>query len=163
MQLAGLTAEDLKANLREAQKRLDAALNEYEAAKGEVAWWQQGLRLVDPRAADAIEGGQLAEAIVTELFPYGYVFDAPGIQPTLRQAVVLVMRESPAKPSWTTGELVGALQERNWLPSREDARKRVSDMAGLMHDSGQLSRLGRGIYKLSPPLAAALDADGGRK
>jgi hypothetical protein len=163
MPIQGLTPEDIKANIRAARERKEAALAEYEEAKAELAWWEQGLRLFDPKAARALDGGQDAEAVVTELFPEGFVFDN-GTDPTLRQAIVVVMRENPGHPHWSITDLATALSARGWLPSREDprdARKRISDMAGIMYDSGQLARVGRGVYKLSPPLTAALDAAGG--
>jgi hypothetical protein len=156
MSLSGFTVEDLKANIRDAKDRAEAALANYEAALAELAWWQQGLKLVDPQAAAADGEALGSEGMVAELFPDGFAFDN-GKGPTLRQAIVLVMREHPGM-SWTINHISMALDRRGWMPQREDARKRISDMAGLMYDSGQLSRLGRGIYKLSPPLAAALDA-----
>jgi hypothetical protein len=156
MQIAGMTAEDMKANLRQAEARVEAALTEYEAAKAELAWWQQGLRLVDPKAAAAVDAGQDPAAMVTELFPNGLHFEN-GMRPTLRQAIVLVMRTHSEQP-WTIKQLAEALSQCGWLPDQKDAAKRVSDMAGNMYDLGQLSRLARGVYKLSPPLTAALEA-----
>lgn len=151
----------MKANIREAQRRVDAALEEYEAAKAEVAWWQDGLRLVDPKAASMIDAPQDAEVIVTELFPDPSVFRG-GAQPTLRQAIVLVMREIPAR-RWSINELTTALAHRGWLPERDDAAKRVSDLAGEMVRLGQLARVNRGIYALPPDISAALDAERGRQ
>lgn len=154
MQLAGMTARDIKANIHDAEARVRAALAEYEAAKAELAWWQEGLRLIDPQAAAALNA---EPEIVTELFPDGVVF-ATGARPTLRQAIVLVMREAPGKTAWTINELASALDEHDWLPAREDANKGVSDMVAAMYNAGQLSRLDRGVYKLAPPLEAALGA-----
>jgi hypothetical protein len=76
--------------------------------------------------------------------------------PTLRQAVVAHLREHPVMP-FPIAALTRALVLRGWLPDREDAQKRVSDIAGLMASDGQLQRVDRGVYRLHPQLAAAFD------
>jgi hypothetical protein len=48
-----------------------------------------------------------------------------------------------------------------WLP--DSGTKRVSDMAGDMVRLDQAVRQERGVYKLSPELAAALEAAPGSK
>lgn len=161
MQVGGLTAGDIRANLRQAMARVEAALEEYESARAELAWWHDGLRLVDPEAAAALDASQEPGAIVAELFPDGSVFET-GARPTLRQAIVLVMRDNTAR-RWTVHELVAALDEQGWLPDRGDAAKRVSDMAGEMVRVGQLGRVDRGIYVLAPQVSAALQAEKGRQ
>jgi hypothetical protein len=153
-----LTAEDIAARLRKAEERKAQALAQYEAASAEVAWLRDGLRLFDP---DADLGNEAdPEAIVTELFPDGDLFGDNGIEPTLRQAVVVVMREQPGR-RWTVTELAQALDKKGWLP--QNGAKRVSDMAGDMVRMGQVLRPRRGIYVLSPEVAAALEAAPGSK
>jgi hypothetical protein len=152
MKLGGMSVADLRANVREAEARVQAALSEYEAAKAELAWWQAGLRLLDPEAVPLTSRPQ----ILTELFPEGIVFET-GARPTLRQAIALVIHDAPSKASWTIPDIAQALDQHGWLPAREDATKGVSDMAAAMYNAGQLSRLERGVYKLAPPLEAALD------
>ncbi|HMJ96017.1 MAG TPA: hypothetical protein VK486_09200 [Thermoleophilaceae bacterium] len=162
MQITGLSAEDIEAGVARAQARADDALSEYEAAKAELAWWLQGLRLVDPHGADAVEAAQDPASVVTELFPDVSVFKT-GARPTLRQAVALIMRDYPHRV-WPIGDLTLELQDRGWLDQHPEAQKRVSDLAAVMYNAGQLSRLGRGVYKLSPPVEAELDAArGGRQ
>ncbi len=77
-----------------------------------------------------------------------------GIRPSLRQAMVIVMREHPGR-RWTVADLTQALDSKGWLP--ENGSKRVSDMAGDMVRLKQVVRHERGVYKLSPELAAALE------
>jgi len=92
---------------------------------------------------------------VEELFPSAEFFEN-GTQPTLRQAIVAHLRGQPMM-AFNIGGLVEALAHRGWLPDREDAQKRVSDMAGLMAQEKQLQRVERGVYKLHPRLAVAFD------
>jgi hypothetical protein len=151
-----LTAESIAAQLAAAEAKKATALAEYEAASAQVTWLKEGLRIFDPHAEP---GDQDAEAIVTELFPEGDVF-GDGLEPTLRQAMVVVMRERPGG-QWTVTNLVQALQSRGWLP--DNGAKRVSDMAGEMARDKQVKRLGRGLYMLSPEVAAALETAPGIK
>jgi hypothetical protein len=153
-----LTPENISTRLRAAKRRKAEALASYEAASAEVAWLEEGLRLFSD---DADLDSETPKEILTEIFPEGYVFDQ-NIRPSLRQAVVVVMREQPGR-RWTVTELAEALDGRGWLPKSGGA-KRVSDMAGDMVRLGQAVRHGRGVYKLSPELAAALEtAPGFRK
>ena len=147
--------------MERAQARVENALAEYEAAKAELAWWRQGLELVDPKAATAIDAQQDFAAKVVELFPDEAVFSS-GARPTLRQAIAIVMRDSPFRV-WPIGELTVELKRRHWLPDAPDAQKRVSDLATVMFNAGQLARVDRGVYKLSPPVEAILDGRGGQE
>lgn len=151
-----LTPENIADRLSAAEERKAEALARYEAASAEVAWLEEGLRLFGP------DGGverETPKAMLTEIFPEGFVFDQ-GIKPSLRQAMVVVMREHPGR-RWTVTDLAEALDSRGWLP--ENGAKRVSDMAGDMVRLEQAVRHGRGVYKLSPELAAALEAAPGFK
>jgi len=58
-------------------------------------------------------------------------------------------------------DLADALESKGWLP--ENPAKRISDMAGEMIRDGQAKRHGRGLYALSPEVAAALDTSSGSK
>jgi hypothetical protein len=151
-----LTPEGITVRLRAAEKRKAAALAEYEMASAEVTWLKEGLRIFDPHAEPK---EQDAEAIVTELFPDGAVF-GNGLEPTLRQAMVIVMREYSGR-QWTVSDLAQALESKGWLP--DNGAKRISDMAGEMVRDGQAKRPGRGLYMLSPEVAAALETAPGTK
>jgi hypothetical protein len=151
-----LTPESINERLRVAEERKAEALARYEAASAEVAWLEDGLRLFSPDAAPGVE---TPKEILTEIFPEGFVFDQ-GIKPSLRQAMVVVMREHPGR-RWAVADLTEALEKRGWLP--ENGAKRISDMAGEMARLNQVVRQGRGVYKLSPELAAALETAPGFK
>lgn len=96
----------------------------------------------------------------TELFPEASFFIEHGVQPTLRQAIIAIMREQPGR-QWSVTELTKALASKDWLPDK--GAKRVSDMAGDMVRLGQILRPRRGVYVLSPETAAALEAAPGSK
>jgi hypothetical protein len=151
-----LTPENIADRLKNAAERKAEALARYEAASAEVAWLEEGLRLFSP---DAELDNETPKEVLTEIFPEGFVFDQ-GMKPSLRQAMVVVMREHPGR-RWTVTDLAQALDSKGWLP--ENGAKRVSDMAGDMVRLKQVVRSGRGVYKLSPELAAALEAAPGFK
>ena len=154
-----LTPGNIRARLAAAEQRKAAALEQYEAANAEIAWLNDGLRLFDPEAAIAVDHEPNENA--TELFPDSAFFAEHGVQPTLRQAIVALMREQPAR-QWGVTDLTRALAQKGWLP--EKGAKTVSNMAGDMARLGQILRPSRGIYVLSPELAAALEgAPGNRK
>lgn len=118
---------------------------------------RDGLRLFDPNAEVEDED---SDATVTELFPDAEFFAQHGVAPTLRQAIVVLMREQPGR-HWSVTELSEALAERGWLPDK--GAKRVSDIAGDMVRLRQVRRPKRGVYVLSPEVAAALEAAPGSK
>lgn len=139
-----LNPETIRANLSRARERRDQAYTEYEAAVRELAWWAEGARMF------GIEDDS-ADALLRELLPEG----ASTTQPSLRQAVMLVMRASPDE-AWSVADIVDALALNGWKPQKSDATKRVSDIASVMVSDGHLIRSGRGVYQLAEPLAAAL-------
>jgi hypothetical protein len=151
-----LTPERIADRLKVARERKDEALARYEAASAEVAWLEEGLRLFNP---DALPEPEAQRKMLDEIFPDGPVFDQ-GVNPSLRQAMVIAMREHPGR-RWTVADLTEALGSMGWLP--ENGAKRISDMAGEMARLNQVVRQGRGVYKLSPELAAALEAAPGSK
>lgn len=153
MQTDGLSLATIEENYKRAKQRRVDALAEYEAANAELEWWRQGLQLF---GSDYSNLSDESGSMVTELFPDRSLFTGK-MRPTLRQAIVLVMRDNPAR-RWSVDELASALNEQGWLPERESAKKRVSDMAGDMVRLGQLARVNRGVYALSSELAAGLDA-----
>lgn len=148
----GLTQEALVDALRLAEARKSQALADYQKAAAEISWLLQGLRLLDVDM-DAYEESTPA---IAELFPDLQVV---GGKPTLRQAIVAVMRENPST-QWRVTDLTEELVHRGWLPGSSEAGKRVSDMAGLMVGDDQLTRLARGVYGLAPQLAAEFELAG---
>lgn len=160
VQISGLTPDDIRHGVERARARVEAALAEYEAANAELAWWQQGLQLVDPNALPTPEEGRELNELIADLFHGGEEFFTG--TPSLRQAIAIVMRDSRNRV-WTIADLTAAVQQRGWLRTGPEAQKRVSDMAAVMYRAGLLSRVDRGEYKLSSPVEAALDARGSQK
>ena len=82
------------------------------AGRREIDWWTRGSQLfgglVDPEEADA-------DALLHSLLPVGAV----PRRPTLRQAIMLVMRAGPHK-DWSVDALSSMLAMNNWLPKVPD-------------------------------------------
>jgi hypothetical protein len=147
MRDATFDPDSLAAGISAATARKAAAIAEYQAATAELDWLRQGARLFGlevPREGSS-ESDELA------------VDPANGKRPTLRQAILTFLAEAPDTPM-TIPELAAALKARALLPERADAQKAVSDMAASMAGEDQLERVGRGVYKLHPRLALALES-----
>ncbi len=141
----GLDPETIRANIQRVRERRDRAYAEYEAASRELDWLEEGLTLFG--AETEPDGDSLLRGLVPD--------GAATQQPTLRQAIILIMRAN-LESDWTVANIVRALAMNGWTPRNGDATKRVSDMAGVMATEGHLNRTGRGVYKLSVLLAGAL-------
>jgi hypothetical protein len=138
-----LNEQTLRVALAAAQERRDRAASDYQAAAREVEWLSEGLAMLGAT--------QESDAMLRAVLPEG----VPE-QPTLRQAIVLVMRASPRTP-WTTDEIAQLLRMNGWTPRQGEPTKRISDMAHVMVKEGHLNRVGRGAYKLSELLASAIE------
>jgi hypothetical protein len=155
----GIDPKLLKANLARAEERVERAQAELLAAQREVVWLREGLKIHDaaeagPDAGSANGGPESSKSVaaryVRKLLPDG----VQTRRPTLRQAILIVMRAGVTS-EWTVPDLAMMLRLNNWLP-RGDYSKRISDMAGVMVTEGHLKRTGRGVYRVSPPLAMAM-------
>ncbi|MDE3069789.1 MAG: hypothetical protein KGJ43_03580, partial [Acidobacteriota bacterium] len=144
----GFDPDTIAFSFRHASERKATALAEYEAASAELEWLRQGARLFGV-ALPADDEPDMAA--IQELFPPASAF-SNGTKPTLRQAIMAFVRESPATP-YTVQFITASLADLGWLPQRDDAQKRVSDLAGIMAGDEQLERVERGVYKLHPKLA----------
>lgn len=146
MEASSLNPDALREGIARARERRDRAYAEYEAANRELEWLQAGLRLAGANASE-----QEGDALLGDLLPEG----AQTRKPTLRQAIILVMRANP-RSDWSTSDIAEALAMNGWLPRHGEAAKRISDMANVMIKEGHLRRNGRGVYTLSVLLADAL-------
>lgn len=148
-----LDPETIKGNLERAKQRRDHALAELGAATAELEWWRAGQRMFDPEGATEAKTEEATDAVIRDLIPDG--FDTQN--PTLRQSLLLGMRARP-RSNWTVSELYDMLVTHGWIdPDAKDQGKRISDMAAVMVKDEVLERAGRGVYRLSEPLAAALE------
>jgi hypothetical protein len=148
----GLDPDLIAANIQAARDRKAQALAEYEAASAELSWWLQGAKLAGI-ATLSDEDDQ--NNVPDDLFPPARYFDETEERPTLRQAIMAHLSETPTA-SFTVAELAQALVRRGWLPEN-GAQKRVSDLAGVMHGDEQLQRVDRGVYRLHPRFALAFE------
>lgn len=151
--LAVVTSPDLSEaflleGIRAAEARRDEALAEYQAATAELSWLRDGLRVL------GYEDPASSKAKLTELFPAPEVFES-GIKPTLRQAIVTIMRSDPTA-AWRVNDLAEAIIDRDWVAAKE-APKRISDMASVMVNEKQIVRVARGTYALTPELGAEFE------
>src|SRR5437763_9342885 len=77
-------------------------------------------------------------------------------RPTVRQAIVLVMRSNPHK-EWPVDDIASMLHMNNRLPKGSEPGKRITDAAyGLVNDGYLVRADRRGTYELAPHLAEAL-------
>jgi len=150
-----LNPESIEEQLEAAKQRKAEALARYETASAEVAWLEDGMRLFK---LGAMPKREAPRELLADIFPDGPLDQ--DAKPSLRQAMVIVMQNHSGR-QWTVADLVTALDDNGWLP--ENGTKRVSDMAGEMVRLNQAVREGRGVYKLSPELAAALEGSPGSK
>src|ERR1700739_1577555 len=152
--MSGLDHQLIAQNIARARARKAAALTEYEEASAELTWWLQGARLAGlavVREADEEPDREHLE----ELFPPASFFHETATKPTLRQAIMALLREHPDAVV-TSSELAQALIAEGWL-DRKEAQKRVSDVAVLMRRDKQLEHVGRGQHRLHPRMAIAFD------
>jgi hypothetical protein len=151
---AGLDPDLITANIAAARARKTKAVEEYEAASAELAWWLEGAKL----AGVSVRPDDDQNNVPDDLFPPARYFEESGERPTLRQAIMAHLGETPTSAVSIT-ELAQALIERGWLAELE-AQKRVSDLAGVMHGDEQLQRTDRGVYRLHPRFALAWERRG---
>jgi hypothetical protein len=151
--LPGIDRETIIGNVLAAQQRKRIALAEYEAASEQLAWWLQGARLAGIAELQIDESDE--NVVPDDLFPPVRYFEESGVRPTLRQAIMAELQSEPnlAVP---VADLAARLVGRGWLEA-ENAHKRVSDLAGLMHNEEQLHRVNRGVYKLHPRFAVRIE------
>jgi hypothetical protein len=153
VELPGIDRDTIVANVLEAQERKRKALAEYEAASDHLAWWLQGARLagIAEMQIDDADGNLVPD----DLFPPVRYFEESGERPTLRQAIMAVLQDEP-NLGVPVADLAVRLVAQGWL-DEENAHKRVSDLAGLMHNEQQLQRVRRGVYKLHPRFAVRFE------
>lgn len=155
MNSTGLDPDLIVVNIEAARARKATAVAEYEAASAELAWWLEGAKLagVSVRSDEDDQNN-----VPDDIFPPVRYFEESGERPTLRQAIMAQLSEAPAS-ALSVAELAEAIVKREWLPEL-GAQKRVSDLAGIMHGDNQLQRTDRGVYRLHPRFALALEQRG---
>jgi len=152
MESIGLDSDLIASNILAARERKANALAEYEVASAELSWWLEGAKLA---GVEVLPEEEDVNNVPDDLFPPVKYFEETGERPTLRQAIMAHMSESPTT-RFTVAEIAQALVKREWLPE-VGAQKRVSDLAGVMHGDEQVQRTGRGVYRLHPRFALGFE------
>jgi hypothetical protein len=128
---------DLRAEVAATETRLSKL-------QAELAWYQDGEKLFgdappDPDVVPALPG----------LAGEPPARKTNGDKPTLRLAILTVMREHPTK-TWKTESVIAELTRRDWLPNGANAEHHARSMLAQMHRKGQAKRIERGRYRLPP-------------
>ncbi|HLY51293.1 MAG TPA: hypothetical protein VKR21_19025 [Solirubrobacteraceae bacterium] len=112
-----------------------------EEKERQLRWWREGL--------DIIGGGGDDAPSAVELLPPAEVFRNGGT-PTLKQAILYVMREQPDR-RWRVPDVMEALAKHDWLPSARSSRQMVRNrLLDLAVDSLVLKKED-GLYVLTEP------------
>lgn len=127
----------------ELRTEVDAAETRMAALRAELAWYEDAKRLFgdaprDPEVERPLPGLGNEEAA-----------RANGAKPTLREAILTVMRERPNK-TWPVESVIAELRQRDWLPTGTHAEHRTRSTLAQMHRKGQAKRMDRGRYRLPP-------------
>lgn len=134
--------------LRQELAEVEAERRELAAADGRLtrrqAWIEQGIEYM----AGAEMDGRVT-ASIHEVVPPAEVFDAGG-RPTIRQAIVMTMKDSAPERIWKPAEVIEELDRRGWLPEAKTAHQMIRNRMLAMVESGELvKREPGGYYQLA--------------
>jgi hypothetical protein len=135
-----MSRQDFDDRIAELERDVLAAKRMLDEATAMVAWWREGRDLFSPEPADTT----------------GTASSPPqenGSRPTLRQAIKVIMAESPTT-RWRAPELFGALSERGWSPNGKHGEDILRGMLSTMRKDKEVVRVGYGVYALPGPAPA---------
>jgi predicted transcriptional regulator of viral defense system len=72
----------------------------------------------------------------------------PQLPATIREAVFALREAFPHKMEWKPNEIFAELKRRDWLGGRH--ANSVSTALGRMAESGEITHVRKGLYRLSP-------------
>lgn len=133
----------IKRRIGELRVEAEAAEDHLANVRAELAWYEDAQRLF----GDASPNPDVEPSLPG-------LGDSPGAspngsKPTLRQAILTVMREQPNK-TWKVEAVIGELRRRDWLPAGAHGEHHTRSMMAQMHRKGQAKRIDRGRYRLPP-------------
>jgi hypothetical protein len=141
---APIPPELVDKRISELSDEIDATTQRLTQLRDELQWYEAAKRLFgdappDPAVEPSLPGlGNEAGAA-----------RANGAKPTLREAILTVMREEPRK-TWKVESVISELRQREWLPGGEHGEHRTRSVLAQMHRKGQAKRIDRGRYRLPP-------------
>jgi hypothetical protein len=131
----------IDARIGELRGAVDAAEQKLAVLRDELTWYEDAKRLFGVAPPDpAVEPGLASESDH---------LSANGSKPTLRQAILTIMREHSNK-TWRVDSVISELRRREWLPVGPNGEHRTRSVLAQMHRKGQVKRMDRGRYRLPP-------------
>jgi len=130
-------ASALRTDIEDTERRL-------ESLQSELAWYEDGLRLFGDSPPDPE-----VESPLPGIDPEPTQTSTNGTKPTLRNAILIVMREQPNKTR-KVETVISELRQRDWLPGGVNGEHHARSMMAQMHRKGQIKRIDRGRYRLPP-------------
>ena len=141
-----ITPERVSTRIKALRTQVEAKREELESLNDELSWWESGLRFFGFDEEEPDEAGE-RESTSQEEFAIGN----NGSTPTLREAIVRIMRQKPRK-TWQSQEVLSGLRENGWISSAKTADQHARSKMGEMSRKGELRRLKRGHFRLPPSL-----------
>jgi hypothetical protein len=130
--------------LRQELVAVEAERRELAAADGRLArrqaWIEQGIEYMSGGGTD----GHVT-ASIREVVPPAEVFDDGG-RPTVRQAIVMAMKDSAPERIWKPAEMIEELDRRGWMPEAKTAHQMIRNRMLAMVESGELVKRDPGGY-----------------
>jgi hypothetical protein len=105
------------------------------------AWIEQGIAY------------EQSEGRIQEIVPQPELFEDGSTRPTLRQAIVIVMRDSSPHRAWRPVEVIRELDGRGWLPEADSSHQMVRNRLASMVKAGEMTKQGS-HYQLDPEVHA---------
>lgn len=135
-----MTRQEFDARIAQLERDVVEAKSAWEGAMAMLAWWRDGRELFAPEPMETKETDHHSS-------------HEDGSRPTLRQAVKIVMAESPTT-EWRAGDLLAALSGRGWSPNGKNTEDILRGMLSTMRKDKELVRVRYGVYALPGPAPA---------
>lgn len=147
-----LPEERIEQHIQELDKRLSAL-------SAEIATWREALQL--KRRFQDLYIPQIAPDQRVHVAEHGIVTERASVKKheerpaSIKESVLRVMEEDPAKEEWTVDDLFNALVGRRWLETTNQALRSLGAALSRMTAEGSIKRVRRGVYKRATALASA--------
>lgn len=123
---------------------IDRQMNALEAQRGMIVMALQW------KESDMGEAGSPNQRVSEVASPIKVPLRRPsGIRPSLRSAVLEIMRGDPAR-HWSKSDLFAELERRSWVPEGRTPKNQLSARLSRLIKDGHVVRLGPAVYALAP-------------